>query len=160
MKIEIIEGKKRKVRKFKRWTPKGKKRVVAERSLAKLKKDLDAVVSRYVRHFWSYEGGICYCYTCNRPMEIKKAQCGHFVPRSYLATRWELDNLRPQCSGCNIWGRGQLLDFEENLKMELGDVRVEELKQLRNELRKPDRHFYEVQIALFTENLANLADKL
>jgi len=141
--------------KWSRPTAKGKKRVAGAKSLGKLKKELDGVVSRYVRQFWSKEG-IVYCYTCNKPMEIKKAQCGHFVPRQYLATRWEFDNLRPQCMGCNVWGRGQLLDFEENVKAELGDERVEQLKVSRNQLMRPDKAFYEQEIARLTELLKSL----
>ncbi len=96
-----------------------------------------------------------YCYTCNRPSD--KLQCGHFVPRIYLPTRWEEDNCRPQCAGCNIWGRGQLLDFEENFKEELGEDRVEELKQQRNQLLKLKPDWYQSQIAVYTGKLATYA---
>lgn len=82
-------------------------------------------------------------------MEIKKAHCGHFVPRIYLATRWDGDNLRTQCVGCNIWGRGQLLDFEENLIAEIGRKRVDALKQKRNEIRKLTREWYETELAKY-----------
>lgn len=40
-----------------------------------------------------------------------------------------------------------LLDFEENLKNELGDVVVEELKAKRKELTKLSNEWYETQVA-------------
>ena len=63
---------------------------------------------------------------------------GDFVSRQYLVTRWDEDNCRPQCVGCNLWGRGQLLDFEENLTNELGKEKVEALKESRHLILKLD----------------------
>lgn len=109
------------------------------KSMAKLKKELDAVYSKYIRAKFPKK-----CYTCGY---VGNLQCGHFVSRQYLATRWEDDNCRPQCAMCNIWGRGMLLDFEENLKKELGDVRVEEMKASRHQIIKLDIPWYEERIA-------------
>lgn len=89
------------------------------------------------------------CYTCKRIFPLKKLQNGHFVPRIYLATRWDENNCRPQCVGCNIWGRGQLLDFEEHLIAEIGPKKVAELKAKRNEIWKLNREWYEEQIARY-----------
>lgn len=111
---------------------------------SKLKKKLDAIFSLYIRAKYAK-----YCYTCNKPSD--RLQCGHFIPRIYLATRWDENNCRPQCAGCNIWGRGQLLDFEENLIAELGTEKVQALKDKRHELWKLDRTFYEENIKRFTE---------
>lgn len=69
----------------------------------------------------------------------------------YLATRWEEDNCRPQCVGCNVWGRGKPLDFEENLINELGIERVQEMKSQRKMLIRPTRKWYEERIAHFNE---------
>jgi len=148
MKVEVV---KRKSRKGSRTARKAAGSV----SISKLKKELDSLVSRYVRQFWAKDG-ICYCYTCNKPLEIKKAHCGHFVPRIYLATRWELDNLRPQCPGCNLWGNGQLLDFEENLIEEIGFDRVQQLKEKRNEIWRLTPQWYTDQITLYQNKLKDL----
>lgn len=111
-----------------------------------LKKALDDVFSLYVRK------GAISCYTCRRPSN--SLQCGHFVSRQYLATRWEPDNCRPQCWGCNGYGRGQLLDFEEYLKNELGEVRVEELKSMRHRVLKLSPAWYETEIAKYKQLLS------
>lgn len=112
----------------------------------KLKKQLDVIFSKYIRAKYPK-----YCYTCGRPND--KLQCGHFVPRQYLATRWSEDNCRPQCVGCNIWGRGQLLDFEENLINELGKKKVEDLKKSRHKVLKLDREWYIDKIAYYANLL-------
>lgn len=117
--------------------------------MAKLKKKLDAVFSRYVRSIHPKR-----CYTCGKYTET--LQCGHFVSRQYLATRWDLNNCRPQCVGCNIWGHGQLLDFEENLKKEIGAQKVEKLKKLRHQTTILSVDWYEKEI----ERYISLLDEL
>jgi hypothetical protein len=113
---------------------------------AKLKKLLDAVFSKYIRAKYPKE-----CYTCGR--KDATLQCGHFVSRSYLNTRWNESNTRPQCVGCNLFGGGKPLDFEERLKRELGDEAVEALKKSRHTTLKVGRKYYEEQIALYQQAL-------
>lgn len=110
----------------------------------KLKKKLDVIFSKYIRAKYPK-----ICYTCKKPAAT--LQCGHFVPRQYLATRWDEDNCRPQCVGCNIFGRGQLLDFEENLIQEIGLKKVKQLKIARHQTLKLDRAWYEERIKFYTE---------
>lgn len=111
-------------------------------SLSKLKQETDRLHSLFIRGKYPK-----VCYTCKRVGLV--LQCGHFISRLYLATRWEEDNTRPQCVGCNIWGKGKPLDFEENLKAELGSERVEEMKASRKILIKPTRAFYQEKIAYY-----------
>ena len=113
---------------------------------AQLKKELDRVFSIYIRTIHSDENGENTCYTCGKAGTIKTMQCGHFVSRQYLATRWSVDNCRIQCAGCNLFGNGKPLDFEERLKKELGDEYVEEMKASRHQSLKLDRHWYLEQI--------------
>lgn len=119
--------------------------------ISRLKREADRLFSLYIRAKYPKE-----CYTCRA--KGKTLQCGHFISRSYLATRWNESNARPQCTGCNIWGRGKPLDFEERLKEEIGDVAVEELKVSRKKLIKPTRAFYELLIAGLKEKLTNLEE--
>lgn len=120
-----------------------KTRVTGQRSLAKLKKELDRVFSIHIRSKYPK-----VCYTCGK-QEVT-LQCGHFIPRQYLATRWSEDNCRPQCIGCNLFGNGQLLDFEEHLKRELGGDFVEQMKLTRHQIIKLDRNWYENEIKKFS----------
>ena len=134
-------------------TPKTKvKRKKGKLSMAKLKKKLDAVFSKVIRHSHAVNG-VVTCYTCGKVGEVKTMQCGHFVSRQYLATRWSKDNTRPQCAGCNLFGDGKPLDFEENLKEEIGDVKVEEMKKSRHQIIKLDVKWYEAEIKKYEVEL-------
>ena len=111
-----------------------------------LKKELDRVFSIYIRQKFSDTNGDNTCYTCGKTGTIKTMQNGHFVSRQYLATRWSEDNCRIQCAGCNIFGNGKPLDFEERLKKDLGSEYVETMKASRHISLKLDRHWYTAEI--------------
>lgn len=124
-----------------------------EKTQAQLKKELDRVFSIYVRQKYADENGNVACYTCGKVMHWKQIQAGHFVSRQYLATRWNEDNVKPQCVGDNIFGNGKPLDFEEHLKEELGEEYVEEMKKSRHQVLKLDRHWYAEQIERYKKLL-------
>jgi len=126
---------------------------------AKLKKLLDKVFSEYVRRSSADENGIAECYTCRQRKHWKELHAGHYVSRSYLATRWDLDNVKTQCPGCNLFGNGKPLDFEERLKKELGDNAVEEMKKKRHTIFKVGIRWYEEQIELYQNELKNYERK-
>lgn len=81
----------------------------------RLTKALDDAIRDYFK--------VCYgdnpqCYVCGRfdswysckdfPMGI---QVGHFIARKRTIVRWNLLNLFPQCSSCNIIHNNNLLPF-------------------------------------------------
>ena len=78
------------------------------KSYSYLKKALDRVVSEYVRRRGADTSGVA---TCGSRASWKALQCGHFVSRAYLATRWHLDNLAIQCVQCNIFKKGNYPAF-------------------------------------------------
>lgn len=140
----VTGGRRRLVRKsFKRTKPKQrtapKKRAKGKLSLSKYKKELDRVFSIYIRTKYPK-----VCYTCGKSGAL---QNGHFIVRKYLATRWEEDNCRPQCIGCNIYGKGMSIDFDERLVQELGEARVAQMKASRKELWRLDEAWYVEKIA-------------
>jgi 5-methylcytosine-specific restriction endonuclease McrA len=96
---------------------------VKPKTLNQLKKKADAVVSISVR-----KNGDGRCYTCGLVPEDKmRLQCGHFISRTHSATRYDPDNLRPQCFACNVWKRGNIAFFAANLLKEIGRERFDDL---------------------------------
>lgn len=76
---------------------------------------LDEVVSRYVRQYFADKNGICDCYTCGKRLPWKGMDCGHCISRRYMATRFELDNMRPQCltAKSNLEKNGEKVNISE-----------------------------------------------
>ena len=104
-------------------------------SLQALKNDLDFVVSRYIRMLYSNERGLCQCYTCSTIKHFSLMQCGHFIPRSNMATRWLTKNLKCQCPTCNETKHGNLEVYSQRLEEEETGI-VEYLKELSRETQK------------------------
>lgn len=115
-----------------------------------LMNDLDYVFSRIVRMTAADKHGNCTCYTCNcLPKHWSLMQCGHFIPRGQMATRWDFRNVRVQDKKCNEILSGNLEVFEQRLEAEypglpdqLREMTAEphkwgisELKQLLTDLR-------------------------
>lgn len=102
------------------------------------------------------------CFTCGMWMMdgSQNFHVGHFISSSICSTelRYDLDNLRPQCSGCNIWRSGNWIEFEKNLIRDHGEQYVIDLKS-RNEKtkgRKYDELWYLQKIAEYEAILKQL----
>lgn len=129
-------------------------------AIGKLKSDLDTVFSRYVRLKHADRSGNVTCFTCKKLFHWKKIQNGHYISRNCLATRFDENNCRPQCWGCNGYGRGKPLEFEEGLKRQLGDEFVEEMKRNRHSVTKLTEEWYREKISYYKKLVKELEGKL
>lgn len=120
---------------------------VKKRSVAKLKKELDTLFSRFIRY---RDDG--QCYTCPKKDDPKKMQNGHFVPRQYLAVRYDEVNNHCQCYACNMLYNGQPSRYAVRLERDYGKGTVEMLEGKRQLITKDFP--YEHWIAVYKEKLA------
>lgn len=96
-------------------------------SLAKWKKEFWVVFSKYVR---LRDKNICF--TCGKRIgEGELSQGGHFIPRGAcgLALYFHEDNVKCQCSYCNLTLQGNSYEFGKRL----GEKKVAELNKIRLE---------------------------
>lgn len=128
------------------------KKKTAKRSVSKLKKDLDKIFSQFIRQRGASHDGTTSCYTCGLKRHWKELQCGHFVPRQYLATRYDEINCQPQCYACNMLYNGQPSAFAIRLKREFGDNIIDRLERDRRSIVKDFP--YEAKIAEYKEKLS------
>lgn len=78
---------------------------------SKLIKRLDSVYSQYIRLDKSDANGFCRCITCNDVIFWKDIQNGHYISRAKYPTRWNDDNCFPQCVRCNIFLKGNYIEY-------------------------------------------------
>lgn len=98
--------------------------------------------------------GFTHCFTCGLLAHYKKLQCGHYLSRFYKATRWDFDNARPQCMMCNLWKRGDPINFRMKLVAEIGVERVEVVESKRfAPFSEPDEWFQKKLEALKQETV-------
>lgn len=97
-----------------------------KKSVKSRKTKLDAIFSKFIRERDNHT-----CYTCDVVMDPKKSQNGHFVPRQYLATRYDEVNNHAQCYACNVLYNGQPSAYAKRLKEDYGADIVEVLEGKR-----------------------------
>lgn len=115
----------------------------------------DKITSQLVRKMYKTGNNFIKCFTCGKILHFNEAECGHFIPRRHLKTRWLLDNLRPQCNHCNSRLHGNLEIFEEKLEKESPGI-VEKL----NNLTKDATHISEINLKEIIEEYKLLIRKL
>lgn len=98
----------------------------------------DRAFSLYIRLSYADFQGFVRCYTCEAILPWQEAECGHFVSRGHLATRYDEQNCRPQCRSCNEYRGGMLESFEEHLRFDLGDDAVDALVARSKTVARPD----------------------
>lgn len=101
-----------------------------KKSKAKLKKELDALFSKYIRNFYAVNGEV-QCYTCGQWKPVKSMQNGHFLSRSHLSIRFDPRNCRPQCFQCNVYNYGRTGEFGGKLEEETPGVVQDLIKKSR-----------------------------
>lgn len=120
-----------------------------EEGFMDLVKELDDVISLYLRRSNADENGLVQCYTCPERLPVGQMQAGHYIPRGNMLLRFDIErNLRCQCKGCNEYGRGRLAIYGQRLEKEMPgitDVLQEEsglsYKYSRDELRNLIIHY-------------------
>jgi len=92
------------------------------------------------------------CFTCGQHGLVgSNRHLGHYISSSVCSVelRYDLDNLRWQCYGCNIHKSGNWLAYEKNLQIEKGAGFHEMLKKRNEETkgRQYDRLWYQQKLA-------------
>lgn len=90
---------------------------------------LDSVFSQYIRLRDSkeYDFKMFRCISCGCILPFEEMDCGHFIKRSNMATRFDEENCHGQCISCNRFRNGNTEKYRANLESLIGAERVEEL---------------------------------
>lgn len=113
-------------------------------SISKLIKEADRLFSLKVRMrgAWLKDGEYWNrCYTSGYEAPVKKLHCGHYLSRYFKAARWHEDNARPQSIMANMWMKGDLVRYRQNLVKEIGEARVLAVEALRDATIKLTREY-------------------
>ena len=94
------------------------------KTISQLKKEADRKMSLLVR---ARDGG---CVTCGSKENL---QNGHYVPRNWMALRYDERNNNCQCLVCNVFKKGNMDEYARFLIRKYGTGILEEL----NKLKKP-----------------------
>jgi len=103
-----------------------------KKSKSQIIEDAAVIIQKYVRLVAADENGYVKCVTCDSVRPWQEMQGGHFVSRACLATKLMIENIHPQCPGCNGPKRGNLQRYTLYMEDMYGREFVENLLELKN----------------------------
>lgn len=128
-----------------------------DKTISKLKKELDKIFSLFIRIRGANDYGLVQCFTCGVVKHYKKGmQNGHFQSRRFMATRYDEENCQIQCVKCNMFEQGQQYRFGLALDGKYGEGTADELLYLAHKIVKFTRVDYEEKISYYKNAVDNL----
>lgn len=121
-----------------------------------LKTKLDRIFSEYIRLRDASPQGFTRCISCGKVVPWKEADCGHFVNRSHVSTRFHEKNCNAQCRKCNRFDEGNPIGYMRGLVAKYGDGIIEKLEVLKNQNTKYSEFEYKVLIDYYKEQVKTL----
>ena len=112
------------------------------------------IFSRYIRIKESVNG-IGTCVTCLRKDNWRNMDCGHFISRGHIGTRFDEKNCHIQCQECNRYKSGNMKLYRIYMESLYG---VDGVQALVDKSRQP-LTTYEIQekIAYYKQMLLTFA---
>jgi hypothetical protein len=103
-----------------------------------LKAKLDKVFSLYIRMRDSKPYGHKYfrCISCGQIKPFEQGDCGHYINRRHMATRFDEMNCNMQCRACNRFDEGNMSGYRKGLIEKYGENKVLLLEAKKNKYRK------------------------
>lgn len=123
------------------------------------KKKLDTVFSKYIRLRDMMPGKVFRCISCGQIKPIEQADCGHYINRQHMATRFSEMNCNAQCRSCNRFDEGNMQGYRRGLVQKYGEQRVLLLESQKYEIRKYTDFEYEVLIKHYQAEVKKMLDK-
>lgn len=97
------------------------------------KNKLDRIFSIFIRKRDTKEG-YGFCISCGKPITFETCDCGHYINRVHMSTRYDEMNCNGQCKKCNRFDEGNIQGYRKGLIKKYGLEKVEllELKKHNN----------------------------
>ena len=136
-----------------------KKKIAREKkadSVSKLRDKLDTVFSKFIRLRDTDKHGVGYCIDCNERVIWKHLQCGHFMSRRIMSTRWDEQNCHAQKDGCNGFEGGRQYEYGRALDVRHG-VGTHEAVYMRS---RKDKKWTSIELKELIEHYAEKVKEL
>ena len=101
-----------------------------------LRTKLDIVFSQYIRLRDVRPDGTFTCISCNRVLPYDQSDCGHYINRKHMSTRFSERNCNAQCRSCNRFDEGNMQGYRRGLIAKYGEPTVIMLEASKNEINK------------------------
>lgn len=89
-------------------------------------KKLDRVFSEYIRKRDCKPTG--RCISCGKIITFETSDCGHYINRKHMATRFDENNCNAQCRACNRFDEGNIQGYRRGLIEKIGENKTDMLE--------------------------------
>lgn len=131
-----------------------------KKTKTKIRQELDAMYSRYIRLRDADENGMCTCISCGDIKHWKKMQNGHYASRTCYSTRWDDDNCHTQCLACNRFREGNKIWYRRKLVEMYGEDKVRKIEDKSLEDVKYTKSDYEEMLEFYTKEVVELLKRV
>jgi hypothetical protein len=99
-------------------------------------KKADKAFSEYIRRVDADSNGNVKCCTCPTVRHWKEMQCGHYISRKNLSTRFNEYNSHVQCRECNEFRGGNIKKYAQFLINEYDEHVIDDLTEMSHQVCK------------------------
>ena len=122
----------------------------------KLREHLDRIFSEFIRLRDADENGLARCISCGKIVPWREADCGHFVNRSHMSTRYNEKNCNLQCRSCNRFDEGNNIGYMKGLIKKYGPGIIDELWVIKGQPSHLSAFDYKVLIDHYKREVKKL----
>ena len=119
-------------------------------------KELDRVYSIYIRMRDADDYGRVKCCTCDMVAHWSEMDCGHYISRYNLSTRFDERNCHAQCKRCNQFHGGMEFEHLLYIRSRYGLKIPFELEGLAHEPIKLMQHEIDELVEVYKQKIKNL----
>ena len=120
-----------------------------------LKAKLDKVFSEYIRKRDTHNG-VFKCISCGSMLPYEQADCGHYINRKHMSTRFDEMNCNAQCRSCNRFDEGNIQGYRRGLVAKYGEYAVVMLESMKNQINKISEFEYNTMIDHYRKEVKRL----
>lgn len=113
-----------------------------------LKDKLDKEFSLFIR-LRDSENGYFRCISCGQIKPFEQADCGHYINRQHMSTRFDEMNCNAQCRACNRYQEGNMSGYRQGLVKKYGEKRVLLLEMRKNDIKRYSDFEYQALIKYY-----------
>lgn len=118
------------------------------------KNKLDRIFSIFIRKRDTKDYG--FCVSCGKPITFENCDCGHYINRQHMATRFDEHNCNAQCRQCNRFDEGNIQGYRKGLIKKIGLEAVELLEIKKFNKAKYTEFEYKILIQEYQQKIKNL----
>ena len=125
-------------------------------STANLKSRLDTVFAMFIRLRDALPSGAFKCISCGKLLPFEQSDCGHYINRQHMATRFNEKNCNAQCRHCNRFMEGNIQSYRRRLVAKYGEKRVLLLESKQQDYRNYSDFEYKELIKYYQAEIKRL----